>query len=127
MFYLLTQDNCQYLADNAGLDTDGDGIGDNCDNCPLIPNVYQEDVDNDSYGNVCDQDIDGDCKRKFEYQVFVELLIMRLSQPRFVFRPPAKDLRQIVLFTTKTNSFWPVTIAQKSSSYIIGRVLSSPL
>lgn len=67
MFYLLTLDNCQYLADNAGVDTDRDGVGDNCDNCPLIPNVYQEDVDNDSYGNVCDQDIDGDCKRKFEY------------------------------------------------------------
>ena len=60
-------DQNNVLVDNAGVDTDRDGVGDNCDNCPLIPNVYQEDVDNDSYGNVCDQDIDGDCKRKFEY------------------------------------------------------------
>jgi YVTN family beta-propeller protein len=40
------------LEDPAGVD--GDGIGDSCDNCPLIANVGQEDNDGDGLGDVCD-------------------------------------------------------------------------
>jgi len=43
-----------------GPDSDGDGIGDNCDNCPAISNAGQEDFDVDGVGNVCDPDRDGD-------------------------------------------------------------------
>lgn len=44
------------VADNstAQCDVDVDGIGDKCDNCPLISNADQADADGDGDGNVCD-------------------------------------------------------------------------
>ncbi len=36
------------------VDTDGDGIGNACDNCPDISNDNQLDTDNDTYGDACD-------------------------------------------------------------------------
>ncbi len=41
-------------------DTDGDGICDQVDNCPLIPNPDQADCDNDNEGDVCETDSDND-------------------------------------------------------------------
>jgi hypothetical protein len=38
----------------SGNDEDGDGIDDNCDNCPKKPNPNQEDSDNDGVGDRCD-------------------------------------------------------------------------
>ena len=35
-------------------DTDGDGVTDVCDNCPMDINANQEDFDADGIGNVCD-------------------------------------------------------------------------
>ena len=35
-------------------DTDGDSISDELDNCPLLSNVDQADVDGDGVGDVCD-------------------------------------------------------------------------
>jgi len=42
------------------VDTDGDGIADNVDNCPNTANADQADLDNDGIGDVCDDDADGD-------------------------------------------------------------------
>ena len=56
---------------NAGcIDSDGDGIADAADNCPNVPNTYQQNTDAanaaanrpgaDTLGDACDDDIDGD-------------------------------------------------------------------
>lgn len=46
---------------SVSVDTDGDGLIDSGDNCPLIANPTQSDVDNDNIGDACDTgDTDGD-------------------------------------------------------------------
>jgi hypothetical protein len=42
------------------LDADGDGYNHDIDNCPLISNPTQADLDGDGVGDACDSDIDGD-------------------------------------------------------------------
>ena len=52
------QDIC--LGGDNNVDTDGDGICESDDNCPIIANGNQSDIDEDNIGDVCDDDIDGD-------------------------------------------------------------------
>ena len=49
-------DNCngQIDEDASGVDTDGDGVHNACDNCPTVPNSTQTDSDGDHKGNACD-------------------------------------------------------------------------
>lgn len=41
-------------------DSDGDGVTDDLDNCPTVPNPEQADLDGDGLGDVCDDDADAD-------------------------------------------------------------------
>jgi hypothetical protein len=41
-------------------DADGDGIGDDLDNCTLVSNADQRDSNGDGYGNACDPDLNND-------------------------------------------------------------------
>lgn len=43
-----------------GVDSDGDGVPDEGDNCPMAPNPDQADGDMDGQGDACDGDTDGD-------------------------------------------------------------------
>jgi RTX calcium-binding nonapeptide repeat (4 copies)/Thrombospondin type 3 repeat/WD40-like Beta Propeller Repeat len=50
-----------YLKELGGVvDSDGDGVGDNQDNCPSAANADQADADNDGLGDACDPDANGD-------------------------------------------------------------------
>ncbi len=56
-------DNCPFVHNtDQTLDADGDGAGDQCDNCYFVVNPDQEDTDGDSIGDSCDvcTDTDGD-------------------------------------------------------------------
>ena len=49
-----------YFCGSPPVDSDGDGLTDNVDNCPSISNADQADFDNDDLGDICDPDIDND-------------------------------------------------------------------
>jgi len=54
-YLILSQDTlCGVVGDDAGLDGDGDGVVDSTDNCPMISNPLQKDLDEDGLGDVCD-------------------------------------------------------------------------
>jgi len=44
---------------NLVIDSDGDGLLDNMDNCTLQENADQRDTNGDGYGNICDPDFNG--------------------------------------------------------------------
>jgi hypothetical protein len=47
-------DNCVNVVNADQADTDTDGLGDACDNCPSVANVAQADADSDGTGDVCE-------------------------------------------------------------------------
>ncbi|MEM6638758.1 MAG: hypothetical protein AAF610_02555 [Pseudomonadota bacterium] len=79
-FRLLSAENVSWLGDNIAsefqiddvealgpdvVDSDGDSIGDDVDNCTLAANADQRDTDADGFGNVCDADLNNDCVVNF--------------------------------------------------------------
>ena len=53
-------DNCPFVPNRDQADSDGDGVGTACDNCADVANEFQLDADGDLKGDDCDPDIDGD-------------------------------------------------------------------
>jgi hypothetical protein len=68
----------------AAVDSDGDGVGDNADNCVGVFNPSQTDANGDGIGNSCDADINNDC--------VVNFLDLGLLKAVFFTADPESDL-----------------------------------
>ncbi|MCP4703413.1 MAG: hypothetical protein GY865_02285, partial [candidate division Zixibacteria bacterium] len=74
------------------VDTDVDGINDACDNCPLIPNPDQNDLDRDGYGTECDANLCGNVNYPLDDEINI-LDIVYLINFKYKGGPAPVDMR----------------------------------
>ena len=72
--------------DPSQVDTDGDGVLDEDDNCLNTANADQVNADGDGIGNACDADLNNDC--------FINFLDLGVMQSAFFTSDPNADLNQ---------------------------------
>ncbi|MBK8174070.1 MAG: PQQ-dependent sugar dehydrogenase [Rhodospirillales bacterium] len=71
----------------AAVDTDGDGVPNNADNCIRTFNPDQADDDRDGYGNACDGDLNNDLKTDAaDLSMLTAALGKRRNDPGFIYR-----------------------------------------
>ena len=68
-------DNCPFKKNNNQADKDGDGVGNVCDNCRLTPNSDQLDTDGDGEGDACEGGLFGD-KESYAAEIMEKLMEM---------------------------------------------------
>lgn len=83
-------------------DSDRDGVGDRCDNCPFESNPLQTDTDDNGEGDACSIDMDGDGRSCFLIN----------TGPKFCFLLPFRcqvfivsPLFPVVLFSSSVSAF----------------------
>ena len=57
------------------MDTDGDGVGDVCDNCVLTANRGQQNNDSDWAGKACDADDNDESVGQNIYMIYISYVI----------------------------------------------------
>ena len=72
------------MPDYRDLDSDADTVDDATDNCLLLANADQADMDFDLVGDVCDNDRDGDTSSMMRTHVLIVLTHFRLTETMMV-------------------------------------------
>ncbi len=67
--------------ETTAIDSDGDGVADNADNCTLVANADQRDTDGDGYGNICDPDFNADNRTDFADLAQLKSVFFTTSNP----------------------------------------------
>ena len=100
------------------IDSDGDGVGDDVDNCPTAPNADQADVDGDGIGDLCDACDDsigpeftvvGQDDRSITVEIYDCGGIQSVSLEELV-RGGAENLELIVLSGMPGDPLWSVEV-----------------
>ncbi|MCP3980653.1 MAG: hypothetical protein GY716_15225 [bacterium] len=90
-------------------DSDGDGVGDDLDNCPEVPNADQSDSDADSIGDMCDN-----CPTQFNPDQGSPVLLSGSSFVAYDYEFSPED--EFIVFLAATETLPPATRLQVAAT-----------